>query len=118
MTTNIDLFKIAKNNGIRLDHIIYKDELSIVPYKKNTSIIMNSSTEGHEGVHWLAIYLLNDTILYFDSFGIEPDMAVVDYARKHKKKIIYNDYQVESLYGTNCGQLSLLFLKLCQMLTE
>jgi hypothetical protein len=112
MTTNIDLEHLATKNKIRLDYVIYKDEIKKIPYKIGTSIILNMSSVGHSGTHWTALKMFKDYIFYFDSYGVIPPEEVVDYAKANNKRIIYNDNQLEELDGINCGQLSLFFLSL------
>lgn len=109
MTTNIDLIRLAKDNNIKLDYILYKDELVKIKYKPGLNIILNMSSSNHPGTHWIAIHTLKDKIIYFDSFGQVPPIEVENWG---KKNITYNNYQIEKLDGENCGQLCLLFLKL------
>ena len=116
MTTNIDLEQLAQKNKIKLDYIIFKDELSKIPYKANLNIILNMSSTGHPGTHWIAVRTYNNMILYFDSFGVEPSDEILDYARINKKKVIYNDYQIQHLKDEDCGQLSLAFLALPRLI--
>jgi hypothetical protein len=113
-TTNIDLFILAKKYNIQLDHILYRNEVPMLKYKPNLSIIINMSVEGHPGTHWVAMRTYKDFIFYSDSFGVEPPLEVVDWANKYRKNIVYNDYQLELLTGTNCGQLALFTLGLSQ----
>ena len=111
MTTNLDLIKLAKKNKIQLDHILYKDELIKIPYKAGLSIILNMSSTGHPGTHWVALHTYNDLTVYFDSFGIEPPVEVINWSLS---RVLYSDYQLEELDGINCGQIALFCLKLSQ----
>jgi len=114
MTTNIDLQNLAKKYNIKLDYIIFKDQLR--KFKPNLNIILNMSSSGHPGTHWVALRTFKDYVIYYDSFGIEPPEEVIRFA--DGKKIIYNDYQLEELDGINCGQLALFNLALPRVIKE
>lgn len=112
MTTNIDLERMAAEKNIKLDYIIYKDEIFKLPYSDN-AVIINMSNSTESGTHWVSIRCYNNEIIYFDPFGIEPPTDIINYAIEHNiPKIVYNDYIVEDIHGINCGQLSLLFLRM------
>lgn len=112
MTTNIDLEKMAKKDNVPLNYIIFKNEIDKIPYIPDTYLIINSAKTHEQGTHWLAAVLKKNYILYSDSYGIEPDEDIVNYARKNNAYIIYNNYQLEDIDGINCGQLALKFLKM------
>jgi hypothetical protein len=110
MTTNIQLFEMAKHNDVPLDHIIYKDEVNKLPKNKELYIIMNMSSSNHPGTHWTSFYSNPKYVIYADSFGVEPPQELIDWAAG--RKLIYSDIQTEELDGINCGQLALNFLRL------
>lgn len=110
MTTNIDLENMAKKYDIPLNYIVYKDELYKLPKDKPLYIIINMSNTGHPGTHWVALYYSPSLRVYYDSMAVIPPNEVVEFCNGD---VIYNDYiQNEDLDGTNCGQLSLNFLRL------
>lgn len=111
-TTNIDLFVLAEKNNVKLNHIVYKNELPLLRYKPNLSVIINMSNSGHPGTHWVALKTFNNMVVYGDSFGVEPPIEVMQFARN--RPIIYSDYQTENTDSTNCGQLALFTLGLSQ----
>lgn len=130
MTTNIYLEQLARKNNIDLDYILFKDELSKIPYRPNLDIILNMSSSNHTGTHWVALHSTNldslknpraanslqpnSLIIYFDSFGEIPPEEVIMFATNNNCKIVYNDYIIQHLSDIDCGQLSILFLGLCQ----
>ena len=116
MTTNIDLIKMAEKYGIKVDYILFKDELKLIPYKPNLDIILNMSNTKHPGTHWIALHTFKDMLVYFDSFGVEPPEEVIDFLRKDfsKGKLVYNNYQIQHITSERCGQHSLGFLGLMQ----
>lgn len=113
MTTNIDLINLAKKNRVQLDYILFKDQLISIPYKPGLHMILNMSSFGHVGTHWVALIALQQSLFYSDSFGMEPPIEIENWAKINSiPKIVYNDYQLEKLDGNNCGQLALKMLEL------
>ena len=110
MTTNIDLWRLAKK--VRLDHIMFKDELVKLTPFNGIAVILNMSNQNHKGTHWISFKIIGHVLYYFDPFGIKPPENVILFAKKNKLRIVYNDIQVEDLNGNNCGQLNLYFLSL------
>lgn len=120
MTTNIDLINMAQKNKIRLDYIIYKDEIFKIPYSSGLSIIINMSSTGHAGTHWVSLYTDKDKTYYFDSFGDIPPQEVLSWSNKglsqndNPKPIVFNDYQIQHFSSEMCGEHSIGFLGLMQ----
>ena len=57
----------------------YKDE--------KFSIIVNLSKENEKGTHFIGIMSSKDTIIYFDSYGIEHiNLTIEKYLKKYRKK--------------------------------
>lgn len=110
MTTNIDLINMAQKNKIILDYIIYKDEIFKIPYSSGLSIIINMSSLGHQGTHWVSLYT-KDKTYYFDSFGDIPPQEVLSWS---DKPVVFNDYQIQHFSSEMCGQHSLGFIGLMQ----
>ena len=111
-STNYDLVKWSQKLNVKIDGIIYKDELYKLP-PKYEFFILNLDETGNGGSHWVALYVpkKGDYSYYMDSYGIVPPEAVKDYSKRSKKKdVIYNTKQIQSLRSDFCGQYSLLFL--------
>ena len=126
-TTNIQLAKMIKGHNF---HGVYsRDEL---PEKLRVGgVIMNLDTEaGHKdatsdrgssvrdrgntvnGSHWVSIYCFPDhTLMYYDPFGFSAPEYLILRWRKQYKRLYYNTAIMEKFSQTNCGQLSVAFLK-------
>jgi len=104
MTTNIDLINMAQKNKIRLDYIIYKDEIFKISYSSGLSIIINMSSLGHQGTHWVSLYTDKDKVYYFDSFGSIPPEEVIAWS---PKPVVFNDYQIQHFSSEMCGEHSI-----------
>ena len=62
---------------------------------KNDAYVINLDEYHDIGTHWVALYVNNKTITYFDSFGVEhiPKKIMKFIARK---KIITNIYRIQA----------------------
>ena len=54
------------------------------------------------GSHWVATYVRDSVINYFDSFGTPPLREIVHHAKEQ--------IQIQNLYTTTCGYFCLYFL--------
>jgi hypothetical protein len=113
-TTNIQLEKLAKRYGIPLVTICNKDMLSqFFPYKGAYIINMEDSQEG-AGTHWVGLWLdvenKKKVACYFDSFGIQPPLDVIEFIERYGAKIVHiSQKQCQNINGGYCGQYTINF---------
>ena len=62
------------------------------------------------GSHWVATYVKDGVINYFDSFGMAPFQEIVDHAKERNLTLLHQDQQIQNLYTTTCGFFCLYFL--------
>ena len=62
------------------------------------------------GSHWVATYVKNKIVNYFDSFGMPPLQEVVNHARKNNLTLLHQNNQIQNIYTTTCGYFCLYFL--------
>ena len=63
-----------------------------LPYKiKNGAYVIHLDEYSDIGTHWIALYVNNKTVTYFDSFGLE-------HISKEVKKFIGNRNIISSIY--------------------
>ena len=76
---------------------------------KNGSYVTNLDEYRDIGTHWVALYVNNKTITYFDSFGVEhiPREIMKFIARK---KIITNIYRIQAYDSIMCGYFCIGFI--------
>ena len=69
---------------------------------KNGAYVINLDEYHDIGTHWVALYVNNKTIIYFDSFGFEhiPREIMKFIVRK---KIITNIYRIQAYDSIMCG---------------
>ena len=65
------------------------------------------------GTHWVALYVHNKIITYFDSFGVEHIPKEI--MKKNGQKIITNIYRIQAYDSIMCGYFLLDSLILCLM---
>ena len=78
---------------------------------KNGAYVTNLDEYHDIGTHWVALYVNNKTIIYFDSFGVEynPREIMKFIARK---KIITNIYRIQAYDSIMCGYFCIGFITL------
>ena len=68
------------------------------------SIIVNLSSEGEKGSHFIAISFSTSKILYFDSFGTQQTNSIIEnYLKRYRKQIIFTNNQIQHLLSSHCG---------------
>ena len=81
----------------------YKDE--------KFSIIVNLSKENEEGTDFIGIMSSKDTIIYFDSYGIEYiDLTIKKYLKKYRKNILHSNVQLQHVFSSHCGYFCVSFI--------
>lgn len=111
-TSNFDLIKMAQKYGIKLIGVFMKDQL---PKKKEYGgyiINLQDSIDGN-GTHWVAVFLSKKGPVYFDSFGIDPPIAIVKWIGSMGTLLI-NQKEIQNIASGYCGQYSLFFIKYLQ----
>jgi len=70
-----------------------------------SSAIINLDDSQGTGTHWVAI--VNDPkqtfIEYFDSYGMPPPLEALELFRRHKRKPLFQDAQLQQTKSDYCG---------------
>ena len=75
------------------------------------SIIINLSKQNEIGTHFIAVYVLENKIIYFDSFGNQlNNSSLKRYLKKYKKPIILSKIQIQNLLSSHCGFFCIAFI--------
>ena len=83
------------------------DRLPEKPNKKECGIV-NFDKSGGPSTHWVAWYKNVKTKIYFDSYGVQPPIEVVEYLGS---PIRYNTDHLQPAGQVFCGHLCLYILK-------
>ena len=76
---------------------------------KNGAYVTNLDEYHDIGTHWVALYVNNKTIIYFDSFGVEHILReIMKFIAR--KKIITNIYRIQAYDSIMCGYFCIGFI--------
>ena len=88
------------NSDKRFDGTFSRDNLNI--FNKDGAYIINLDKYDNIGTHWVAIYLKNNNVTYFDSFGIEYIPKEIT-KLINDKSIKSNIFRIQSFNSILCG---------------
>ena len=86
---------------------------------KNGAYVINLDEYRGIGAHWVALYVNNKTVTYFDSFGVEniPREIMkfigneqISCAKARNKKIIASIYRIQAYDSIMCGYFCIGFI--------
>ena len=107
--SNFDLLDWCKYLKIPINNVLSRDRT--VPHNhKQALFIYNLEPSYMNGSHWIATYVKDNVINYFDSFGMYPFQEIVDLAKKKNLTLLHQNQQIQNLYSSTCGYFCLYFL--------
>ena len=107
--SNYDLLKWCKYLNIPINNVLSREESS--PHNhKQALFIYNLEPSYMSGSHWVATYVKNGIINYFDSFGMPPFQEIVNHAKRKNMTLLHQSDQIQNLLTTTCGYFCLYFL--------
>ena len=80
---------------------------------KNGAYVINLNEYHDIGTHWVALYVNNKTITYFDSFGVEHNPKLIMMFKKlfiGNKNIITNIFRKQAYDSITCGYFCIGFI--------
>ena len=116
--TNFEIQEYYQNEP-RFNGVFSRDNL---PNSIKSGAYVINLDEYHDiGTHWVALYLNNKTIIYFDSFGVKHiPKEIIKFivsneqsssAKARNKKIITNIYRIQAYDSVMCGYFCIGFIK-------
>ena len=76
---------------------------------KNGAYVINLDEHRAAGTHWVALYVNNKTVTYFNSFGVEHiPREIIKFIGN--KKIITNIYRIQAYDSIMCGYFCIGFV--------
>ena len=107
--SNYDLLKWCEYLNIPINNVLSREESS--PHNhKQALFIYNLEPSYMNGSHWVATYVKNGIVNYFDSFGMPPFQELVDHVQKKKLILLHQNNQIQNINTTTCGYFCLYFL--------
>ena len=104
--TNFEITKYYENQS-RFNGVYSRDNL---PNKiKDRAYVVNLDEYSDIGTHWIALYLKNNDITYFDSFGVEyiTEKIIKFMGRKN---VIANIFRIQAYDSIMCGYFCIGFI--------
>ena len=98
----------AKNLNIPYFRGVFMKDQLPDKIRKNESMIINLDNSIGQGTHWVGFLKKDKIINYFDSFGVEPPIELLNYLKKFE--VCYNVDQIQNFSDVICGHLCLNFL--------
>ena len=77
---------------------------------KNGAYVINLDEYRDIGTHWVALYVNNKIVIYFDSFGVEHIPKEIIKFIGNNKKIITNIYRIQAYDSIMCGYFCIGFI--------
>ena len=114
--TNFEI-QVYYQNEPRFNGVFSRDNLPNTT--KNGAYVINLDEYHDIGSHWVALYVNNNTVTYFDSFGVEhiPKEIMkfigneqISSAKARNKKIITNIYRIQAYDSIMCGCFCIGFI--------
>ena len=116
--TNFEIQEYYQNEP-RFNGVFSRDNLTNTI--KNGASVINLDEYHDIGTHWVALYVNNKTIIYFDSFGVEHvPKEIIKFisneqsssAKARNKKIITNIYiyRIQAYDSIMCGYFCIGFI--------
>ena len=113
--TNFEIQEYYQNER-RFNGVFSRDNLpnSIRPkglgsVVKNDAYVINLDEYHDIGTHWIALYVNNKIVTYFDSFGVEHiPKEIMNFI--NRKKIITNIYRIQAYDLIMCGYFCIGFI--------
>ena len=107
--SNYDLLDWCKYLNIPINNVLSREESS--PHNHMQALfIYNLEPSYMSGSHWVATYVKNGIINYFDSFGMPPFQEIVNHAKRKNTTLLHQSDQIQNLLTTTCGYFCLYFL--------
>ena len=106
LLTNFEIMKYYENES-RFNGVYSRDNL---PNKiKDGAYVINLDEYSDIGTHWIALYVKNNDITYFDSFGVEHIPKEIN-AFIRNKNIKVNIFRIQAYDSIMCGYFCIAFI--------
>ena len=107
--SNFGLLEWCQYLKIPIKNVLSRDQT--VPHNHKLGLfIYNLEPSYISGSHWVATYVRDNVINYFDSFGMQPFQELVNHAKRNNLTLLHQNQQIQNLYTTTCGYFCLYFL--------
>ena len=106
LLTNFEIQKYYQNEP-RFNGVCSRDNL---PKMKDGAYIINLDEYSDIGTHWVALYVHNNDVTYFDSFGVEHFPKEVKAFIDRSLSTTTNIFRIQAYNSTMCGYFCIGFI--------
>ena len=111
--TNFEVQKYYENKP-RFNGVYSRDNL---PKIKDGAYVINLDEYSDIGTHWVALYVQNNNVTYFDSFGVEHipkeiKAFINNNNNNNNKNITTNIFRIQAYDSIICGYFCIGFIDL------
>ena len=97
--TNFEIQKYYQNEP-RFNGVYSRDNMN--DKIKNGAYVINLDEYSDIGTHWIALYVLNNNVTYFDSFGVEHITKEIKKCID-KSTVVTNSFRIQAYDSVMCG---------------
>ena len=109
--TNFEIQKYYQNEP-RFNGVYCRDNLPECSSAKikNGAYVINLDEYSDIGTHWVALYVYNNNVTYFDSFGLEHIPKEIKAFIDHSLSITTNIFRMQAFDSIMCGYFCIGFI--------
>ena len=88
-----------------------RDELKDKKAQTDECMVINIDHSSNEGTHWTCLFIKNKVGFYFDSYGFEPTLEVIEYCNAATLSTrYYSSYPIQKMNEVICGHYCIYVL--------
>ena len=104
--TNFEIQKYCQNDP-RFNSVYSRDNLTEI---KDGTYVINLDEYSDIGTHWAALYVINNDVTYFDSFGVEHIPEEMKAFIDRSLSIATSIFRIEAYNSIMCGYFCIVFV--------
>ena len=84
-----------------------RDELNKTTQRNNECLVINIDHSSNEGTHWTCLFMRKGVSYYFDPYGFEPPLEVIEYCKEPR---YYSSFSIQKINEVICGHYCIYVL--------
>ena len=109
--TNIYIEKVMCNFNLNFKGVFSSNDIPFFTENENISFICNLSKRNQKGSHYVAMFIFNHKIIYFDPLGFDCYVKeIIDYLKLYKRKVEHSYYEIQHPFYFHCGYFCIGFI--------
>ena len=107
--SNHDLLEWCRYLNIPIKDVLSRDQ-TVPNNHRQALFIYNLEPTYMSASHWVATFVKDGVIKYFDGFGMPPFQEMLNHARSKNLTLLHQNNQIQNIKTTACGCSCLYFL--------